>query len=219
MSLTNKSMRILSHRGYWKTPAEKNTREAFERSFTLGFGTETDFRDYCGQLFIAHDPPATRPDVTAVQFFAMIAASDPKLPVAINIKADGLQRLLKEVLDAHGVTDYFLFDMSIPDALQSVKAGLRIFTRQSDVEPEPQLYAQAEGVWMDAFYSDSWLTPEAIHRHLDAGKSVCLVSPELHGRDHRAFWGRLSTDSLINHPSLMICTDIPEEARDFFSHG
>jgi hypothetical protein len=212
-------MKILSHRGYWKTPAEKNTREAFERSFVLGFGTETDFRDYCGELFIAHDPPIAEPGVTAEQFFAMMAAADPTLPVAINIKADGLQHLLKRALEANGITDYFLFDMSIPDALQSVKVGLRIFTRQSDVEPEPQLYAQADGVWMDAFYSESWITAEAVHRHLDAGKSVCLVSPELHGRDHRAFWDKFRSDSLTNHPRLMICTDIPEEAREFFTHG
>jgi len=212
-------MRILSHRGYWKTPPEKNTREAFQRSFELGFGTETDFRDYCGELFIAHDPPVAVPHVTAAQFFAMMAASDPTLPVAINIKADGLQSMLNGALEEHGVTDYFLFDMSIPDALQSVKAGLRIFTRQSDVEPEPQLYAQAAGVWMDAFYDDSWLTSEAIRRHLDVGKSVCLVSPELHGRDHRAFWERLEADSLAGHQNLMICTDIPEQAREFFTHG
>lgn len=212
-------MRILSHRGYWKVPSEKNTRTAFERSFALGFGTETDFRDYRGGLFIAHDPPMAEPSVSANQFFAMLAASAPEVPVAINIKADGLQRMLKEALEVHGIADYFLFDMSVPDALQSVKAGLRIFTRQSDVEPEPQLYAQAHGVWMDAFQDDSWITDEAVRRHLDAGKSVCLVSPELHGRDHCAFWERLLVDSLINHPNLMICTDIPEQAREFCSHG
>jgi hypothetical protein len=212
-------MRILSHRGYWKTLPEKNTREAFQRSFQLGFGTETDFRDYCGELFIAHDPPVTKPSVTAAQFFAMMAASDPTLPVAINIKADGLQHMLKEALEEHGVTDYFLFDMSIPDALQSVKAGLRIFARQSDVEPEPQLYAQAQGVWMDAFYDDSWITAESVRRHLDVGKSVCLVSPELHGRNHHALWERLLADSLPDHPNLMICSDIPEQAKEFFAHG
>jgi hypothetical protein len=212
-------MRILSHRGYWKTLPEKNTREAFQRSFELGFGTETDFRDYCGELFIAHDPPAAEPQVTAAQFFTMMVAADPTLPVAINIKADGLQSMLKGALEAHGVTDYFLFDMSIPDALQSVKAGLRIFARQSDVEPEPQLYTQAQGVWMDAFYDDSWITADAVRRHLDAGKSVCVVSPELHGRDYRALWERLNRDSLVENPGLMICSDIPEQAREFFAHG
>ena len=39
-------MMILSHRGYWK---EKNLPIAFERSFSLGFGTETDYK---GELVI-----------------------------------------------------------------------------------------------------------------------------------------------------------------------
>ena len=35
---------ILSHRGYWLQTEEKNSRKAFERSFFMGFGTETDIR-------------------------------------------------------------------------------------------------------------------------------------------------------------------------------
>ena len=212
-------MQVLSHRGIWLNPNEKNTYNAFARSFDLGFGAETDMRDHRGELVIAHDPPAGDANLSVDQFLTLLSAYDPALPLAINIKADGLQRMVKDALDAHGIADYFLFDMSIPDALQSVKAGLRIFTRHSDVEPDPQLYAQADGVWMDAFNDDSWITAESVSRHLDAGKAVCLVSPELHGRDHRAFWERFCTDSLINHPRLMICTDMPAEARNFFSHG
>ncbi|HDG1702299.1 TPA: hypothetical protein PFE33_004667, partial [Kluyvera ascorbata] len=34
---------------------EKNTQTAFERSFSLGFGTETDIRDFGGELVISHD--------------------------------------------------------------------------------------------------------------------------------------------------------------------
>ena len=51
-------MIVLSHRGYWKTPAEKNTAAAFRRSFDLGFGTETDVRDRGGELVIATTRPA-----------------------------------------------------------------------------------------------------------------------------------------------------------------
>ena len=48
-------MIILSHRGYWKDVNEKNQQVSFERSFSLGFGTETDIRDYKGELVISHD--------------------------------------------------------------------------------------------------------------------------------------------------------------------
>ena len=48
-------MIILSHRGYWKINSEKNCTPSFDRSFSLGFGTETDVRDYKGKLVISHD--------------------------------------------------------------------------------------------------------------------------------------------------------------------
>ena len=210
-------MIILSHRGYWKTPVEKNTVAAFERSFDLGFGTETDFRDALGSLVISHDIPAAGA-LPADTFFEILATRDASLPIAVNIKSDGLQQLLKEAFESHGVSNYFLFDMSIPDAIVSIKKGLRVFTRHSDVEPDPNFYQQAAGVWMDAFFDDTWLTPDAILGHLDAGKQVCLVSPELHGRAHQSFWERLLASPAASHPGLMLCSDIPEEAKSYFSH-
>jgi hypothetical protein len=208
-------MILLSHRGYWNETRPKNSIEAFEASFDLGFGTETDFRDCNRNLVISHDP-APAGAMPATDFFTALATRDRSLPIAINIKADGLQKLLKEALELHRLENYFLFDMSIPDAIMSIKAGLRIFTRQSDVEIEPHLYREAAGVWMDAFFDDRWLTPDAMSRHLDDGKQVCLVSPELHGRPHLAFWERLLNSGIHTHPNLMLCSDIPEAARTFF---
>ncbi len=57
-------MQVISHRGYWKSAAEKNTTTAFARSFALGYGTETDVRDLNGELVISHDMP-TQPAMTA----------------------------------------------------------------------------------------------------------------------------------------------------------
>lgn len=211
-------MQILSHRGYWKTLEEKNTPAAFERSFSLGFGTETDFRDCNAQLVIAHDIPSPGALLAEV-CFESLSRHNRHLPLAVNIKADGLQKLLKDSLDRHGITNYFLFDMSVPDAVSSIKAGLRVFTRQSDVEPVPAFYSQAAGVWMDAFADDTWLTPSAIAAHLDSGKHVCLVSPELHNRPHLAFWERLLESPLVKDDRLLLCSDIPEQARLFFNHA
>ena len=53
-------MIIISHRGYWIQPAEKNTEEAFSRSFERGMGTETDVRDHRGELVISHDMPCRK---------------------------------------------------------------------------------------------------------------------------------------------------------------
>jgi hypothetical protein len=209
-------MIILSHRGYWNESRAKNSLGAFEHSFNLGFGTETDFRDLDRRLVISHDPPSANA-LAADEMFRALTAIDTSLPLAVNIKSDGLQKMLKQALTLHGITNYFLFDMSIPDALASIQAGLRVFTRQSDLEPVPNFYEQAAGVWMDAFSDDRWLTPEAIEIHLKSGKEVCLVSPELHGRSYLPFWKRLCDSTIANHPSLMLCSDIPEEARTYFN--
>jgi hypothetical protein len=211
-------MIILSHRGYWKTPAEKNSITAFERSFDLGFGTETDFRDMHKSLVISHDPP-DGDALPAGNFFEILASRNSLLPLAVNVKSDGLQSLLKEQLERYNIQNYFLFDMAVPDAIVSIKYGLRVFTRHSDVETDPCFYRDAAGVWVDAFYNDGWISQEVILRHLDAGKQVCLVSPELHGRNHLSFWERLVVFPFANHPNLMLCSDIPEEAQAFFQYA
>ena len=190
--------------------------QAFERSFKLGFGIETDLRDCQGSLVVAHDPPPTRPSLSASDFFGLATAVDHSLPLAINIKSDGLQEMLLEALASHRITNYFLFDMSVPDALLSIKAGLRVFTRQSDVEVVPNFYDQAQGVWLDAFYDDSWITPQLIEQHLNNDKSVCLVSPEIHGRDTSKLWDLLASSNLPQRKNFMLCTDIPEKARSIF---
>ena len=208
-------MKIISHRGYWRLKHEKNSLIAFERTFSLGYGTETDFRDRDGQLVVAHDLPGPN-SLLAEEFFKIFSRSDRTLTLAINIKADGLQGLLKAALVKHGVKDYFLFDMSVPDAVFSIQQGLRVFTRQSDLEPQPSFYAQAAGVWMDAFFDDSWLSPDTILAHLQAGKQVCLVSPELHQRAHLAFWENLRAHPMSRDDRLILCTDLPEVATAFF---
>ena len=210
-------MKILSHRGQWTTPDEKNTIDSFNRSFSNGFGTETDFRDRSGDLVISHDPPNAHA-LNADEFFACLASHSHDLPLAINIKADGLQSVIAEHLAKFRIANYFLFDMSVPDAIVSLREGLRVFTRHSDVETVPVLYDASAGVWMDAFADHSWISPGVINAHLDRGKEVCLVSPELHGRDYPDFWSMIRTSSLHQNSRLMLCTDFPEKAQDFFSN-
>jgi glycerophosphoryl diester phosphodiesterase len=208
-------MRILSHRGFWLSPAEKNTPEAFARSFVSGFGTETDLRDLDGTLVIAHDPPR-QGALMAEAVLKQHRAVDPSLPLALNIKADGLQRMVADLLERLGVPDAFVFDMSVPDMLGWFTAGVPVFTRMSDVEPEPLMADRAAGVWLDAFHSD-WWDAGTVDRLLDQGLGVCVVSPDLHRRDHRPAWDKLAV--VVERASsdrLMLCTDFPQKAREFF---
>ncbi len=211
-------MKILSHRGFWLSDVEKNTPDAFTRSFTAGFGTETDFRDFNGQLVVAHDPPLTGV-MTAEAFLELHAQYDISLPLALNIKADGLQKMFVDLLERFAPIDAFVFDMSIPDTLHWLNEGVPVFIRHSDIEPDPVLLARAAGIWLDSFESD-WWNVGTIRRHLDAGLRVCIVSPELHKRPYLPVWDRLAAaGDLLASPELMICTDHPEIAKGYFSHG
>lgn len=208
-------MQILSHRGYWKSPEEKNTREAFERSFSMGFGTETDIRDYRGNLVISHDIPDEN-SMLLEDFFSIYVAYDKSLPLALNVKADGLQEKIKELIQKYQIQNYFMFDMSVPDGLVYIKHNLTVFTRMSEYEKDPSFYDEASGVWLDEFYRH-WITKDIIASHLKNRKKVCIVSPDLHQRDYKKEWQDYKEISQqFNTPDLMICTDFPEEARGFY---
>ncbi len=142
-----------------------------------------------GHAVISHDPPTGHVQ-TLEEFFELHGKSGPSLPLALNVKSDGLQDLLAAAIERHGVQDYFLFDMSVPDLRSALRKGLRCFTRQSDLEPFPVLYDQCEGVWVDTL-QDDWLEKEHLRKLVFDGKRAAIVSPELHGRPHLPFWEKL----------------------------
>ena len=211
-------MRILSHRGYWKSENEKNTRIAFERSFLLGFGTETDIRDLNGDLVISHDPTVLERDyLTVREFFMLYRSIGDGLQLALNIKSDGLQEKLMELINEFNISNYFVFDMSIPDTIGYLNYNAHVFTRQSEYEFDPALYSQAVGVWMDEF-NQSWIEEGNIHNHILNGKKVCIVSPELHKRDYKKEWSKYKAIFLSDEASeISICTDFPELASNYFN--
>jgi len=207
---------VLSHRGYWLSESEKNSRVAFERSFALGFGTETDIRDMDGQLVISHDPPNR--DCMPLEVFFHLYLQYPTRPtLALNIKADGLQPELQRQLTTYGIENYFVFDMAVPDGLLYLRRGMVAYTRQSEYEPIPPYYELTPGVWLDEF-NGHWLSDEVIKEHIVAGKAVCIVSPELHKRTYDREWAHYrELEKKLGKDRLMICTDLPEQAKEFFN--
>lgn len=203
-------MIIISHRGFWRSASEKNTAIAFDLTIAEGFGTETDVRDRAGDLVVSHDPA----DLHSLNLGEVLDRFDGSgLPLAVNVKADGLCERLRIAFSGRRI-DWFAFDMSGPETLRYARAGLPFFTRHSDIEHDPILYDQAQGVWLDSF-GDCWFDAATIARHIDAGKRVCVVSCELHGRDPAGLWDMLA--QMKNNGSLMLCTDRPDAARERFA--
>jgi hypothetical protein len=203
-------MKIISHRGFWHNQSEKNTATAFCRSFALGFGTETDVRDCMGDLVISHDMPSGE-EMTLTTFLTLMGKDQQLL--AINIKADGLAKLLCQTMSYYHRANWFVFDMSIPDMRDHLAVGNPVFARMSEVEQNPAWLDRAEGIWLDSFDCD-WFNQSQISDLIAQGKQVCVVSSELHGREHIGLWNKLLP--LATDDRLILCTDFPVEAKIFF---
>ena len=205
-------MKIIAHRGFWKTEAEKNTKKAIERAIENGFGFETDFRDCGGQVLISHNPPKGD-EILAEEVFQIYKAAGSKEPLALNIKADGLQDMMAELLHKYDVTSYFFFDMSVCDTVIYIEKKLQIASRLSEFEKEMPFYRYSSVVWIDYFNSDG-PTIQKVSETLKDGKIACVVSPELHKRDHLLMWEQLK--SFMNEQKFYLCTDFPDKANDYF---
>lgn len=207
-------MRIISHRGYWRNSAEKNSIIAFERSFDLGFGIETDIRDLNKTLVISHDMPSGG-ELSLKELIKIMG--DRNLPLALNIKSDGLVDQISQIIKEEKLSNSFVFDMSVPDQFSYINDGnLSVFTRMSEYEQNPAFYKESEGVWLDAFHS-TWYNMELISNLLKDNKQVCIVSPELHKRDdYKTLWSELSASGISKSEHVILCTDFPEDAARIF---
>lgn len=193
---------------------DMNSLHALTSAFDSNIGIETDIRDCDGMLVISHDPPRAS---CKFKFDLLLQAymSRPTRPLlALNIKSDGLQATLLDTLHRHGVENYFVFDMSVPDTLSYRRLQMPFAARISEYEPNNVLAESAPWIWLDAFH-DEWFSVEIIRSWLLQGKSVAVVSPELHRRPHKALWADLL--SLQAEDRLYLCTDYVFNAMEYFN--
>ena len=208
-------MKIIAHRGLWKTKREKNSLLALKIAIEYGYGIETDIRDYKGELVISHDI-ADADSPLLEEFFRDYQQMGSSAPLALNVKADGMQGSLMQLLKKYSIENYFMFDMSIPEMVLYKKYNINYFTRHSDIEEKCVLYEDSIGVWLDSFYEEKWLKVDIVKNHLQDGKRVCVISQEIHGFDENPMWEMLREVACYEE-SLMLCTDKPKEAEAYFN--
>lgn len=210
-------MKYLAHRGFWvRGDGAKNSEAAMVAAFSRGWGVETDLRDAGGEVVISHDPAGQ--DAWALDRLLQLHADGaPAQTLALNVKSDGLAAASASALLARGTEDAFAFDMSVPDHLAWLERDVQVHTRWSDIEPHPVLLQEAAGVWLDNMRGVPWWSPEAVEEHLAAGRSVAFVSPELHRRPHLPDWTVIRDHRWHLRHDVLLCTDFPDEAEDFFA--
>ena len=205
---------FLAHRGWWAHRRETNSIQALLKAVDAGYGIETDIRDFDGRLVISHDV-ADNDSLPLTEFIDALLDRPHALAVSFawNVKSDGLHSLFSEALPSTFWDQSFVFDMSVPDMRGYFAIGSYVYTRLSEVEMTPSFFGECQGVWLDAF-DDEWFTARTITDLRERGKSVCVVSSELHGRRHAGLWDMLR--SIEDRRGLMLCTDFPDEAQAFF---
>lgn len=219
-----KILKVLAHRGLWRSSQERNTRLALATAFQLGFGAETDIRDRGSQLVVSHDMAGNDAWPITDLLDDYVNAGAPG-QLALNIKADGLAEELELIIESYIALKekIFVFDMAVPDMLNYARTSIPFFTRYSEYETAPVLEGKSHGIWMDCL-SEKWVQPCEIAKRLHDGQRIAVVSPELHGRMiHQEYWKKLKQELLSGKFSniqtdmnLMLCTDFPELAADFF---
>lgn len=210
-------MEIVAHRGCWYSEEEKNTKESLIRAFEKRFGIETDIRDRNGQLVISHNISNTS-SILLEEILQKYKEINSNVVLELNIKADGIQEMLQEIMYKYEINNYFVFDMSIPEMVISKAIGINFFTRNSDIEEQCVLYEDAEGVWLDSFYIENWLTPEIIQNHLNKGKKISIISPEIHGFSNFSVWEMLKKYKFHKNNRVYLCTDLPIKAKEYFEN-
>ena len=205
-------MQIIAHRGYWKTSDEKNSLVALRRALEDGYGFETDIRDCAGKLLISHNPPKGD-EATLDEVLRIYQETGSAAMLALNIKADGLQEILKPMLEKYGVKNYFFFDMSVCDTILYVEQQLKFASRSSEFEPYLPFYKDSDVVWVDYFDGRTNIADE-LYKYIADGKMPCIVSPELHGLPYEAMWQMLKENGFTN---IMLCTDVPDKAEQYFN--
>jgi len=220
-------MKIISHRGLWKEKKDKNSLLSFKESIDSGYGFEIDIRSFENELIVSHDPlkrsdlqisNAKNPKTYFIEVLTYYKLQKSNVTLAINIKEDGLASILSPLLHEYEVSNYFVFDMSIPDTIAYKNEEINFFSRQSEYEMTVSLYKNSSGVWLDEF-NLHWITSEILEGHLREGKKVCIVSPDLHKRDYTDEWEHYKNfkDNINDNNLIMLCTDKVIEAEGFFN--
>lgn len=193
-------MKIIPHRGCWNKDIPANSLTALKKAFDYYDGAEFDIRDGLSDVVIAHDAFQKNAE-TLESFFKTLGKSEKMKFFAINIKADGLGKRLKELLELYEIKNYMCFDLSFPESVKYLQLGLKVADRVSDLEKND--VHSASSLVIDCFEEEIDLIPYSA-----MNIPVLLISPELHGRNEDEFRQQVRKLKFVN---VMVCTDHPEK--------
>lgn len=145
------------------------------------FGVEIDLRDDGDRLILAHDP------FVDGEAFEPFLAQYKHGTLILNIKSERIEHRVLELLKKYKIENYFFLDSSFPMIylLSHKHDEKKIAIRFSEIEKIDTVLAmkhKIDWVWVDCF-TELPINSENYKVLKDAGFKLCLVSPELQGRE------------------------------------
>lgn len=180
----------------------RNTIEKL-KSVPFYHGVEIDIRSYGNRLVLHHDPFCEGTD-----FEEWLKYFNHRF-VILNVKEEGIEGRIQELIDKRGIKDYFYLDLSFPFLIKSMNKGQRNiavrFSEYESVETCMTLAGKVNWVWVDCF--SHFPLSEESYQKLSRYFKICLVSPEVVGRKEeiqkvQKEISRMKVDA--------ICTKLPE---------
>jgi len=171
-------------------------------------GAEIDLRSHInGEIYLAHDANQNGP------LLKDWLKEFKHKTLVINVKEDGLEDIVIEILESMGIIDYFFLDQPFPTLLKFLRKGIPCAVRISEYEVIPnKLNEHIKRIWLASFTGDWGHLPKAAEFADLIGAELCLVSPELQGRDFidEIVSIHSSLKQSLLHTEFSVCTKYPE---------
>lgn len=150
------------------------------KKLPIDYGAEVDIRSDNNNLIIHHDP--FKKGVLFKRWLKHFRHNT----LIINQKEEGLEPKILELLRDSHIDNYFFLDQSIPFLIKHSKlldknSAARLSEYES-INTVISLQKHIKWVWLDCFSSISF-NPKDIQLLKNKGIKLCLVSPELQGRE------------------------------------
>ena len=145
------------------------------------YGAEIDIRSHGEKLILQHDPY-----IIDTQCFDTWISEYRQDTLILNVKEEGLEERLINEMISRNITNYFFLDQSIPFLIKwaSVcnKCCAARVSEYESIQTVINLANKISWVWIDCFNHFPIDRNDSI-KLKNLGLKICLVSPELHGKD------------------------------------
>ncbi len=166
------------------------------RKLPTKYGVELDLRDRGADLILQHDP------FIGGEMFEDYLKEYQHGTMILNIKSERIEYRALELLKKYDINDYFFLDSSFPMIyLLSNQGENKCAVRFSELEGLDTILSmekKVDWVWVDCF-TKLPIDKSSYQILKNAGFKLCLVSPELQGReeDIESYNGQLAQQGII----------------------